>query len=233
MAGETIKTDAICLRIFPWSRTSHIVSWLTPAGKITTSVKGALRPKSMFLGQYDHNYTCEIVYYVGARGGVHALRECSPVDMRCGLRDDFRSLALADYYRSLVGELSPSGPECEQWYELLETFLSALPQNGVEKRLAELLSFEMEVLDIVGLKPAISAGSGGFELRGERIMPVSFEIAECLKNPRNEKNLQILLDASRVIGVFYKFHVDCSSEIRRTVLSLILNHKQGSGTNEY
>ena len=37
MAGETVKTAAVCLRIVPWSRTSHIVQWLTPAGKVTTS----------------------------------------------------------------------------------------------------------------------------------------------------------------------------------------------------
>ena len=43
MAGETIKTEAICLDIRPWSRTSHVVSWLTPMGKVATVVKGAVR----------------------------------------------------------------------------------------------------------------------------------------------------------------------------------------------
>ena len=55
MAGETIKTEAICLDIRPWSRTSHVVSWLTPMGKVSTVVKGAVRAKSQFLGQYDLN----------------------------------------------------------------------------------------------------------------------------------------------------------------------------------
>ena len=36
MAGETIKAAAICLDVRPWSRTSHVVAWLTPAGKVTT-----------------------------------------------------------------------------------------------------------------------------------------------------------------------------------------------------
>ena len=57
MAGETGKSEAICLDIRPWSRTSHVVEWLTPHGKIRTLVKGAVRPKSAFLGQYDLNYT--------------------------------------------------------------------------------------------------------------------------------------------------------------------------------
>ena len=95
MAGETVKAEAVCLRIVPWSRTSHIVQWLTPTGKVTTVVKGAVRPKSFFLGQYDLNYTCEIVYYARGKGELHALRECTPLVFREGLRGDSRALALA------------------------------------------------------------------------------------------------------------------------------------------
>ena len=47
MAGETTKTEAVCLDIRPWSRTSHIVRWMTPDGPVTTVVKGAVRPKSL------------------------------------------------------------------------------------------------------------------------------------------------------------------------------------------
>ena len=68
MAGEIIKTHGIVLSIHPWSQTSHVVTWLTPDhGPVTTLVKGAVRPKSAFLGQYDLNYTCEIVYYADTR----------------------------------------------------------------------------------------------------------------------------------------------------------------------
>ena len=45
MAGETVKTEAICLDIRPWSRTIHVVSWLTPMGKVATVVKGAMPPE--------------------------------------------------------------------------------------------------------------------------------------------------------------------------------------------
>ena len=219
------KTEAICLKIFPWSRTSHIVLWLTPSGRVATSVKGAVRPKSMFLGQYDQNYTCEIVYYTNSRGSLHALRECCPLNIRESLRGNFRSLALADYFRSIVGELAPAGSECKEWYELLDQSLSALPQKGAERLLAQLLAFEMKVLSIVGLSPVIAGGDGTLELRGERVMPVTEEIVQCLKSPLSEKKLQILLDSARVIGVFYKFHVDCASDVRRTVVSLISNNK--------
>ena len=58
MAGEIIKTQGIVLSIHPWSQTSHVVTWLTPDhGPVTTLVKGAVRTKSAFLGQYDLSAT--------------------------------------------------------------------------------------------------------------------------------------------------------------------------------
>ena len=220
MAGETVKTAAICLRIAPWSRTSHVVEWLAPSGRVATVVKGAVRPKSAFLGQYDLNYTCEIVYYARARGELHALRECSPAAMRDGLRRDYRALALADYFRGQVAELAPSGPDCQEWFELLSASLDRL-DAPCASRLGELLEFELAVLHLSGLAPEVEAEAGAFALRGERQIPVSPEVIGCLRNPRSEKNPQILLDAARVVGVFYSFHLDCALDVRRTVLRLI------------
>ena len=241
MAGETIKTVAICLDIRPWSRTSHIVSWLTPMGKVSTVVKGAVRAKSQFLGQYDLNYTCDIVYYARAKGELHALREAVPVEMREGLRGDYRKLALAGYFRRLVAELAPMGEECRAWYELLAQALSSLVPHP-----SSLVRFELEILRMAGLKPdfgrfreVASASRGGRDGMGEEWLPfsleagifganegrcirVSREVAEYLANgAKNAKNSQIPLDAARVIGVFYQFHLDCASDVRRTVLGMI------------
>ena len=231
MAGETIKTHALCLRIHPWSRTSHVVFWLSPAGRVATVVKGAVRPKSMFLGQYDLNYTCEIVYYASSRGSLHVLRECAPLDARSYLRSSFRLLAMADYFRFLAGELSPAGPECSEWFDMLEQSLKPEFLGAPGDLLGKMLFFEIRVLDLLGLRPALTAVDGAFALRGERMMKVSAPVAACIENPLAEKNRQTLLDAARVIGVFYKFHVDCASDIRRTVLKLISTNKQGSGTD--
>lgn len=222
MAGETVKSEAICLDLHPWSRTSHIVRWLTPTGPVVTVVKGAVRPKSAFLGQYDLNYTCEIVRYVRQKNGMSALRECAPLERRDELRGDFRALALAGWFRRLAAELAPSGPDCRDWYELLSAALTALPTAGTDVvRIQNLLDFELKVLDLIGLTPDLTFEEGSFLLRGERRIPVSREVAECLRNPRDEKNLKILLDAARVIGVFYTFHLDCASDVRRVVLRMI------------
>ena len=235
MAGETVKTEAVCLDIRPWSRTSHVVSWLTPMGKVATVVKGAVRAKSQFLGQYDLNYTCDIVYYARAKGELHALRECVPAEMREELRGDYRALALAGYFRRLVAELAPMGEECGAWYELLRRNL-----EDIRPKTEDLIRFELEVLGLSGLAPdfskfdknaewsAFSIETGAFGATEGRCIRVSREVAEYLANgAKNAKNSQTPLDAARVIGVFYQFHLDCAVDVRRTVLEMISSSKEG------
>ena len=226
MAGETIKSEAICLDVRPWSKTSHVVSWLTPRGRVATVVKGAERPKSFFLGQYDLNYTCEILYYARARGEIHALRECVPTVRRDELRENYRALALAGYFRRLAAELSPSGPDAEDWYEMLSRSLDGLSAGGAGL-LADLLSYELRVLELMGLGLQIGLEGGLLMLRGERRIPVSSTVAAALASPRCEKNPSILIDAARVVGVYYQFHVDCASDVRRAVLGMISKLQEG------
>lgn len=233
MAGETVKSEAICLSVSPWSRTSHVVSWLTPSGTVSTSVKGAVRPKSAFLGQYDLNYTCELVYYARARGELHALRECCAVDRRDTLRTDYRSLAAAGYLRLLAGRLAPQGPECGQWYSALVAALDVLAERRADPAarrraaLSAIVSFELETLHLMGLSPEIEADSGAFAMRGERQMPVSREVADhlraaCARQRRaGLADGTVPLDALRAVGVYYNFHVGCAPEARRSVLRLV------------
>ena len=215
----------------PWSRTSHIVSWLTPDGQVSTVVKGAVRPKSFFLGQYDLNQTCEILYYARAKNGVHALRECALVCARDQLRNNCRALCLASYFRKLVSDLAPMGVECRPWYELLSRALSALRAD-----VSFLVRFELDILRLAGLSPDFSGydrlrdwsmfsiESGVFFEGAARFVRVSREVAAWLDaGAPKTKNEQIPLDAARVIGVFYQFHLDCAADVRRSVLGMLLN----------
>lgn len=225
MAGETVKCNAICLAINPWSQTSHVVHWLAPHGTVGTIVKGAVRPKSAFLGQYDLNYTCEIVYYARAKGELHPLREATPLALREELRANYRALALAGYYRHLTEKLAPCGPDAADWFALLEhslDMLLAARSFTPGDYLRQMLTFELEALHRFGLAPEIEAEAGEFVLRGERKMLVKAPVAQCLLNPAAENNFEILLDAARVIGVFYTFHTGEGLETRRSVQRMIL-----------
>ena len=231
MAGETIRAEAICLSIRPWSRTSHVVTWLTREGRIASVVRGAERKKSFFLGQYDLNYTCDIVYYARARGELHALRECAPLRSRDALRGRWRALAFADYARSLVGELSPGGVGAGEWFDFLERTLDGVADG--DGLVAKMVAFELEALALAGLKPdfsgydraaewsAFSVESGSFSQEG-RCIRVSRPTAEFLLDPRRKtENPEIPLDAARVIGVFYAYHLALAAEVRRATLRMI------------
>ena len=233
MAGEIEKCTAVCLSVHPWSRTSHVVSWLSPHGRVLTSVKGAVRPKSAFLGQYDLNYTCEILYYSGGRGDVHALRECTPIEARDALRGDFRALALAGYFRFMAERYAPHGSECAEWMSSLERALDGLARSAggmvAEDFLSAMLRFDIETLSLAGLRPAVEASSGGFALRGERMIPVPEDVAALIAAPRGvQAGLQTALDAARIVGIYYASHLDLPPDVRRNVLATVTkNSKKG------
>ena len=148
------KTNAIVLRISPYSRTSHVVTWLTEyAGRISTTVKGAVRPKSAFLGQYDLGYTCELLFYQRARNGLHVAKECSPLEMRLRLRRDWRAFACAAYLCDLVYHATlPSHESQEGVYQLLRDALDALCKEGQEP-VVLMHWFELRLLQTLGYAP--------------------------------------------------------------------------------
>ena len=174
MAGETIRSEAICLDIRPWSKTSHVVSWLTPVGKVTTVAKGAERPKSYFLGQYDLNYTCDILYYAGAKGEIHALRDCVPVARRDDLRDDYRVLALAGYFRRLAAELAPK-TVTREWCRL-----APADRAAYERALADYRAGERRPGDAFALLTALKLACDGDGKR-ERLFHYRLQFAPPLQ----------------------------------------------------
>ena len=148
------KTEALALRVSPFSNTSHVVTWLTPQhGKLTTVVKGACRPKSPFLGQYDLFYTCELLFYVRDRNGLHIARECTPIAPRACLRSDWRGAAGASYLCDLLARVSVTGHSDPALYALSNKGLDALCE-GHDKE-AILYWIELQLLDALGMAPRL------------------------------------------------------------------------------
>lgn len=149
-----LQTQAIALLIRPWSRTSHMVTWLTPDhGKIVTAVKGACRPKSAFLGQYDLFYTCDLLFYRREHDGVHAIRECAPVTLREPLRHDWRAAAAAAYLADLTARVTVGHQDAAPLFALLTRaldLLAELPKNPPRELI---LWYETHLLQRLGLLP--------------------------------------------------------------------------------
>jgi DNA repair protein RecO (recombination protein O) len=148
------KTEALVLRVHSFSETSHIVVWLTPEhGKVVTVIKGACRPKSPFLGQYDLFYTCELLFYRRERDGVHIARECAPLETRPRLRTDWRAAACASYLSSLVSGISFAGGHQPEVYRHTVTALDFLNASGAG--LPFLFWFELRLAGILGFAPQL------------------------------------------------------------------------------
>jgi DNA repair protein RecO (recombination protein O) len=150
-----VKTEAIALRVIPFSESSCIVTWLSAEhGKIATMVKGVQRPKSAFLGQFDSFQTCELVYYSRSHaGGMDIARECAPLVVRPGLRRDWRSCAAASFACDLVSRLSVGGDRMETPYQLLADTLDFAESTTAAPPL--LFWFELRLLAALGLAPRL------------------------------------------------------------------------------
>lgn len=149
------KTEAIVFRVSPYSNTSQISTWFSPdKGRINTLIKGALRPKSPFLGQYDMFYTCELVYYSKERNGIHIAGECSPLNTRSNLRGDWRASAAASYICDAISRVHPPGSHSPELYRLAAETLDFLNTSSVKMPL--IYWFELKLLDVLGVAPLIS-----------------------------------------------------------------------------
>ncbi len=235
MSGEIIKTEGIAIAVRPWSRTSHIVTWLTPDhGIVTTLVKGAVRPKSAHLGQYDLFYTCSLLYYAGSKSDLHALREVAPVKLREKLRTRWRTVILSQYIANIVRNFVPNGKEAEIWFNFLENMLDEFSGDGFKCTATtffeQLVSLEMKTLHLAGLAPDFSGMN-----RNEPWTPFSIEHGRCGEGSRtvrltpstvhiltgHRSTPEALNDAVRFLGLFMAYHIDQSLDIRRTVINLL------------
>lgn len=241
MPGEIDRTSAIVLDVRPWSKTSHIVTLLAPRGVLSVVAKGAERPKSAFLGQYDLHYTCEVLYYV--RGQIHPLREVAPLVLRENLRTRWRENLLAGYAAGfcamLAGSYSPVDDEDSMaWYDWHEKLLDSLsggvrPLASPEESLAKMLEIEMAVLNLAGWAPNLPAGPregeyAQLELAPGRTLRISPDTHALLSSSGNAFNpdgcgLPTIQAALRFTGFLLKWHLDFSRRIRRDLIAKLLD----------
>ena len=175
-APSILRTEAIVLRIHPFSHTSQMAIWLTEEGRrLATPVKGAARPKSAFLGQFDLFYTCELLYYARSRDGVHVPRECEPRRRRDRLRTNWRAAQCASWFASLADLVSDAGAAFPGLYRLLDETLDVLDAAEGAPPPALFARFEAKLLAEAGLRPNFGAAEDAGEGPGG---PLRFNLAD-------------------------------------------------------
>lgn len=129
------KTEGLILRVLPYSRTSNLIDCLArDTGRTWLLAKGAQRPKSHFLGQFDLFYTCEVVFYKRA-SRVLILKECAALRAREAFRTDWRAAACASYLCDFTAQVTPPGVPHNELFELLESALDRLAERGASPAL--------------------------------------------------------------------------------------------------
>lgn len=149
------KTQAVVLRLAPYSESSRIVTWFTEEhGKIAGIIKGSQRRKSLFLGQYDLFYTCELLFYARALHGLHVIRECSPLKTRAVFRENWKAAACASYFTDLISKVCPFHAPQHGIFSLLDAALDCFA--GPMPSELGLFWFEMKLLEALGIAPRLN-----------------------------------------------------------------------------
>jgi DNA repair protein RecO (recombination protein O) len=125
------RATAIPLACFPYSSTSRVVHWLTRHhGKISTLLKGALRPRSPFLGEYDLFSTSELLYFARRNHTLHTGKECAMLHRRDAFRTDWRAMQTASYFSALFDKTTPEEAPQPELFELYEELLDLAEEYG-------------------------------------------------------------------------------------------------------
>lgn len=126
-----IKATAIPLAYYPYSSSSRIVHWLTRHhGKVSTLLKGALRPKSPFLGEYELFGTSELLYYARRPHALHTAKECALLYPRSTFRTDWRAMQSASYLSALFNHTTPDEAPHPDLFGFFEELLDLAEEYG-------------------------------------------------------------------------------------------------------
>ncbi len=148
------QSDAIVLRVYPWSETSCIASIFTrDFGKLSVLAKGARRPKSPFEAALDLLSFCRVVFLPKSGDSLDLLTEAKlQKRFRAGSRDILR-LYCGYYVAELLDRLTDKGDAQPELFELAESTLLALHDAAFQPA-AIVLRFELQALRLVGHLPS-------------------------------------------------------------------------------
>ena len=148
------QSDAIVLRVYPWSETSCVANLYTrDYGKLSVLAKGARRPKSPFEAALDLLSICRVVFIAKSADTLDILTEAKLVKrFRIGSRDLLR-LNCGYYVAELLDRLTDKGDKQPEIYDLAERTFLELGELQNEPR-ALVLRFELQMLRMIGQLPS-------------------------------------------------------------------------------
>lgn len=149
------KTEAILIDRSVYRESSLIVQWCAPeVGIFKTMAKGALRPKSAFVG-LDLFVSADVRFVRGRSTDLHTLAEAQWSNARLGLRQSYARVLAATYFVKLITQTVERETAIPAIYDLLHKALDYL--NDHEPTMAVVDRFERRLAEDLGI-----AGQDGF-----------------------------------------------------------------------
>lgn len=189
------SATGLILRIWPLTETSLIVEWLTAeAGRMSTSAKGARRPRSPFLGKLDVFYEADFTFSRSRRCELHTLREVRLRATHDALRRDLGRLAQAAYCVKLIEQTTETDTPVPRIYELMRGVVNHLDTHPAQPQL--IFAFELKLLRELGLQPDPARTS--LDARGRELLVRLLEsdwagISEMTLSPSEINDLRLFL----------------------------------------
>lgn len=148
------QSDAIVLRIIPWSETSLIANIYTrDFGKLSVLAKGARRPKSPFEAALDLLSICRVVFIPKSADALDILTEAKLQKRFRGGEREILRLYAGYYVAELIDRLTDKGDRQPEIFELASATLDSLSQPELDVR-GVVLRWELQMLRLVGHLPS-------------------------------------------------------------------------------
>jgi len=144
------KTAAILINRHRLTETSLIVHWCSAeCGLFKTVAKGALRPKSPFIGRLDLFVSCEVVFVRSRKSDLHMLKEVHLNEPRLALRGTYARVLAASYFGELIELIAERETPLPEAHELLRLSLDYLTGHDPSEKL--ILRFENRLCETLGM----------------------------------------------------------------------------------
>ncbi len=145
------KSRAILIRRYRFSETSLLCIWITEThGKIKTSARGALQPKSAFRGKLDVFHEVEIGFDPPKTGEIHNLREAILLHPFAGPDVRYANLAVAAYFGDLTDLATETSAPADEIFTLLARAVAYLRTTPPTHRAIHF--FEAELCKTLGIQ---------------------------------------------------------------------------------
>ncbi|MEM1058343.1 MAG: DNA repair protein RecO [Verrucomicrobiota bacterium] len=152
MSAGPVQTEGIVVERRPYGDTSLIVRWLTPElGRISTIAKGARKPKSVWAGQIDLFYHCQLLAAPPRSGDLYQLREAQLQHVYRNLSRDWILPVALQYFGDLIAAVTEEGTALPEEFALYQRALAYLDENPVNLRVVR--KFEFVLLEHCGYAP--------------------------------------------------------------------------------